>query len=406
VSEIALWYDIIENGRIKNNFHHGEYAIEKFFNKHISIPNLLCKNEIDFTIGTTSYGAEYLYKKYKNLKNFYPIEMGSYYGNARTDQLPINDKWFFKKVNTDVEILIWYPTEGFTINRKSESLNGLFELIHTKYPLNKIRFVFGDFYKSANIPDYVNYKSFKNFFWYDTITNIPKPVLNPNKRSQYDFITLNRKYRVSRYMVFTDLKRSGMLKNAFYTNLCYSNISPISMVDAFKTFYKTDNDNSFFARIHTDEFIKELHEITATVSNPKPDADIKLQDLDLSETSYLELVNETNFDSTQNLFITEKTYRAIATGHIFLICGQPKTLKHLKRNGFQTFDDLFDESYDNIPSFAERWVIIKKNLELWISMSDSEKQNYYKKSFDKIVHNQKLLYDRNFKSEIQALFED
>ena len=406
MNEIALCYDIIENGKIKNNFHHGDYQVERFFNKHISLPNLLLQNEIEFTIGTTSYGSEYLYKKYKNLTNFYPIEMGSYYGSARTDQLPIDDKWFFKKINPDIEILLWYPTEGFTINRKDESLNSLFELIHTKYPLNKIRFVFGDFYKSINLPDYVNYKPFKNFFWYNTINNIPKPVLDPNKRSSYDFITLNRKYRVSRYMVFNDLKLSGMLKNAFYTNLWLSDVSPLAMVKAFRQFYKIDRDSRFFDRTHTNEYIKDLEDIEDTISNIKPDIDINLKDIDLSNISYLELVNETNFDSTKNLFITEKTYRSIATGHIFLICGQPKTLQHLKRNGFQTFDDLFDESYDNISSFAHRWEIIKKNLELWISMSESAKQEYYKKSFDKLKSNQEILYSRNFKKEIQDLFKD
>lgn len=406
MSEIVFWYDIIENGRIKNNLSHGTYQIETFFNKNISLPNLCIQNDIDFTIGTTSYGAEYLYKKYNKLKNFYPIEMGSYYGQARTDQLPIDDKWFFKKNNTDIELLFWYPNEGFTINRKTESLNGLFDLIHTKYPSIKIRFVFGDFYKSSNIPDYVNYKCFKNFFWYDTISSIKKPILDPNKQSKYDFISLNRKYRVSRYMVFSDLENSNMLKNAFYTNLTVSSVDPIAMLEQFRTFYTVKDDDSFFDRIQTDKFIKELNDINTTIFDEKPNIDTTLKDLDFTNTSYLELVNETNFDSSTNLFITEKTYRAIAIGHIFLICGQRGTLRHLKRQGFKTFDDLFDESYDDIVSFAKRWEIIKKNLQLWMGMAESAKRDYYKKSFDKLVHNQTLLYNRNFKKEILELFED
>lgn len=406
MDDIVLWYDTIDNGVVKNNFQPGAHEIENFFNDNVGLPNLLIKNNIDFIISTSSYGTEYFYTKYSTLKSFYPIEMGSYFGNANTNQLPINEKWFLKKINNNAEIIFWYPTEGFVINRKSEALNGLFDLIHTKYPSIKIRFVFGDFYKSSNIPDYVNYKCFKNFFWYDTISSIKKPTLDTNKQSRYDFISLNRKYRVSRYMVFSDLENSNMLKNAFYTNLTISSTDPVAMLDQFRKFYTVKEDDSFFDRIQTDKFIKELNDINATIFDKKPSIDVTLTDLDFTNTSYLEVVNETNFDSSTNLFITEKTYRAIAIGHIFLICGQRGTLRHLKRQGFQTFDDLFDESYDDIVSFAKRWEIIKKNLQLWMSMSESAKRDYYKKSFDKLVHNQTLLYSRNFKKEILELFED
>jgi hypothetical protein len=178
------------------------------------------------------------------------------------------------------------------------------------------------------------------------------------------------------------------------------------MLEAFRMFNTQPEDDTFFDRIHTDSFIKELNDINRKIFDKKTFIDITLQDLDLSKISYLELVNETNFDSSKNLFITEKTYRAIANGHIFLICGQHKTLRHLQKNGFQTFDDLFDESYDDIISFAKRWEIIKKNLQLWIGMAESAKRDYYKKSFHKLVHNQNLLYGRSFKNEIQELFVD
>jgi len=409
MSEIVLWYDTIENGMIKNNLGNICPELETFFKKHIVLPQLLIQHNVDFTINTTSHGDEYFFKKYSNLKNFYPIEIGWYSGLSPTEKLPIGSAWFFKKIDPGVEILVWFPSEGFSINRNSESLNKLFNIIHRNFPNNKIRFIFGDFYKPKNIPNYVNYKCFKNYFWYNTITNIKQLKLDIDKKSQCDFITLNRRFRLSRFMIFNDLKNSGMLDNAFYTNLFLlednrHNFDAITFLDLFRKLYTTDRDDLFFNKICTNEFINDLTNMNI-VSNAVP-PDIKLTDLDLTDVSYLELVNETNFDSLNNLFITEKTFRAIALGHIFLICGQPKTLKHLKRNGFQTFDDLFDESYDNLTSFSERWEIIKKNLQLWISMSDNDKKAYYTKSFDKLVHNQNLLYNRSFKTEIEELFED
>ena len=395
MSDIVLWYDTVDNGILKNNLKDSNYS---FSNCTAILPNLLIKNNIDFVLSATSYGKEYFYKKYINLKSFYPIEIGHYNSKEDTSQFPITKFWFFKKTNKGTEILLWYPNEGFKFTRKNDSINELIELIHKTYPDNPIRFVFGDFHRPNNIPNYVNYKCFKNFFWYDTIVNITKPILKIDKQAPYDFITLNRRFRISRCMVLDDLKNSGMLDNAFYTNMMLGYQDPVFLLEQFKKYYTVPEDELFCKMFQPTSLPNIDADKLSTV-------DIKLTDLNLTDISYLEIINETCFDSADNLFITEKTYRSIAMGHIFLICGQKGTLSHLKQEGFQTFDDLFDESYDQYASFSQRWHIIKQNIKLWISMSAREKKSYYIKSYDKLLHNQKLLYDRNFKEEITELFQ-
>lgn len=46
-------------------------------------------------------------------------------------------------------------------------------------------------------------------------------------------------------------------------------------------------------------------------------------------------------------FITEKTYRTIANKHPFVMQGSPGILKHLRSQGFRTFNEIIDESYDD-----------------------------------------------------------
>jgi len=417
MSDIVLWYDCIENGTVKNNLRFdSEMSIA---NSTVRLPDFLIRNKVDFDMSTTAYASEYFYKKYSNLKSFYPIEF-SYYNKAKdkTENLPITDHWFFKKdFIGDIEILIWYPIEAFELTR-NDPINKIFDLIHSRFPEIKIRFIFGNFTRPKHVPSYVNYKCFKNFFWYDTVTKLRIPTrLDRNKDSKYDFITLNKRYREFRYMVFNDLKNSGMLSNAKYTNI-FDVITVMPdpvlrekfVLDRNKMILKFNTiveDSEFIEAIQTNDYFEELYKHTSNVWTIKhiPN-NIKLPELDLTNCSYLEVVNETVFDSVSGLFITEKTFRAIAMGHIFLICGQPGLLEHLKQEGFQTFDDLFDESYDSIRSFSQRWAIIKKNLQLWISMSEIEKKSYYMKSFDKLVHNQNLLYNRDFKTEIASLFGD
>ena len=58
------------------------------------------------------------------------------------------------------------------------------------------------------------------------------------------------------------------------------------------------------------------------------------------------MISETE-TSDQCIFITEKTYKPIYTGHPFIIWGNPGTLTYLRSIGYKTFPTLFDESYDN-----------------------------------------------------------
>lgn len=59
----------------------------------------------------------------------------------------------------------------------------------------------------------------------------------------------------------------------------------------------------------------------------------------------IEIVSETNTTS-DSFFITEKTFRPLAYGKLFLIIGSPEFETNLKKLGFDTFDDIIDKSYD------------------------------------------------------------
>jgi hypothetical protein len=165
-----------------------------------------------------------------------------------------------------------------------------------------------------------------------------------------------------------------------------------------------DKDIEFVERIKSPHFYSWLSSIDNDITK-----DLSLSQqmytVDLYDDVYLDLISETFFDSNNNVFITEKTYRAIAKGCIFLICGQAGTLAHLKTQGFKTFNDLFDESYDDCQSWSDRWHIIKQNIDLWSSMDSLQKKEYYQKSFDKLVHNQNLLYIKNYRADVEQLFK-
>lgn len=62
------------------------------------------------------------------------------------------------------------------------------------------------------------------------------------------------------------------------------------------------------------------------------------------EDSYIQLVTESTVEP--KIFITEKTWKPIASGQLFLILGNPGIIKHLRDQGIDCFDDVIDHSYD------------------------------------------------------------
>ena len=87
-----------------------------------------------------------------------------------------------------------------------------------------------------------------------------------------------------------------------------------------------------------------------------PDAD-KFSGIDWLSSAPLyndvdfEIVNETHHQNIgDNIFLTEKTFRAIYMGVPFMICGNPGSLELLRMLGYKTFPSAFDEQYDKIMS--------------------------------------------------------
>ena len=68
----------------------------------------------------------------------------------------------------------------------------------------------------------------------------------------------------------------------------------------------------------------------------------------------------------------------------------PGTLKFLQDNGFETYDHLFDESYDHMPNFEDRLNIIYDNIK------NFSKERYLDPLTEqKIQHNYERFYNND-----------
>lgn len=83
-------------------------------------------------------------------------------------------------------------------------------------------------------------------------------------------------------------------------------------------------------------------------------------------------------------FVTEKTFKAMAFYHPFLILGVPGSLTYLHSQGFETWGDTWNESYDTVQSVEGRIKIIVDNL-----------INYNKNQFQTPNNQEKLRYNHD-----------
>lgn len=111
--------------------------------------------------------------------------------------------------------------------------------------------------------------------------------------------------------------------------------------------------------------------------------------LEACEESFLFLVTETNADDDK-LFFSEKIFKPISIGMPFILLGNPGSLSVLKDMGFVTFDDWWDESYDDEPDLSLR---IQKIIEIikWIDKrSDGFRQERREEMIPYLEHNMQL----------------
>jgi hypothetical protein len=108
-------------------------------------------------------------------------------------------------------------------------------------------------------------------------------------------------------------------------------------------------------------------------------------------STYSSLVVETM--QAGSVFITEKTFKPMAFYHPFQVIAMPGILSKLKEQGFETYSNLFDESYDTTEDFDNRMAIIINNLK------EIKIQEYDLLTKEKMQYNHNRFFDTKLVKE-------
>lgn len=123
-------------------------------------------------------------------------------------------------------------------------------------------------------------------------------------------------------------------------------------------------------------------------------------DPDWYNDTYFSLVAETNTDSVPYRypvqpwpFMTEKTMKPLSYRHPYMIYGQSGTLAHLRAIGFESFENLFNESYDQIGNPKSNQPDPKLYC-IMDNVKNFERRPYDALTLGKIEHNYHHFFDR------------
>jgi hypothetical protein len=125
---------------------------------------------------------------------------------------------------------------------------------------------------------------------------------------------------------------------------------------------------------------------------------------DQSAESLLYLVTETVATGRRH-HLTEKTFKPIAMGMPFIIVGTQGSLRYLRSYGFQTFGDLWDESYDDEPDDSRRIEKIAHTLKLLDDLGEY-RQAIFDSAQDIIRHNWNHFYNGGFEAILWQELKD
>lgn len=280
-----------------------------------------------------------------------------------------------EKLGIPTEQIVWLsghiPPNAFRPDRKSKSiyLDGILSLAQAA----------DNFYRYPCMSS-LNYQS-------DIVRS---GDLNFNKKRTKRFLcfnrSMNRPYRMA--MAHMALKHN-LLEDSFFSFV--TNLTVEHMEDFLAPYMEPGDDLKYYVdkirqlvpyEIDTQHLTDEQKQSFSTVENNRKD---------LYENTYFHIVAETRMGSEPSCFISEKTWRPILNLQPFVYFGGYGALAKLKELGFQTFEDIIDENYDNELDPIKRFEMAKAEVIKLKNMSMNDIHKLYYKVVEKLLHNQTLI---------------
>ena len=239
--------------------------------------------------------------------------------------------------------------------------------------------------------------------------DLPLPTIN---KKPYKYVCYNANGKEYRQFLVTELFRRGLDKYGLIS-LLYRYGSPSQILDNFTESLGFDITKGYGKLV--DEYAKTemVKRVPLILDQTMEQVDEWDRPVDVNhiKNSYFNIVTESYMynkslsHAHKTIFeMSEKTYKALIC-QPFIHLGSYGVLKYMRSMGYQTFPELFDESYDDIINHTDRLLAVVDSIEKVCKMDDTEFHNIYCESIiSKVIHNRELVRSKEIKEKIWNKF--
>lgn len=281
-------------------------------------------------------------------KTFYPVGLAFFdFGIDYFTLLPTDV--FAAVFKRKIKVLFYYH-EGDNPARIKQRLDQLAN--RARLPTDCYVFVSANS-AARDIPGFVYFNDFELWYYQRNLEQAPLAIHSePRER---EFTALNRLHKSWRATAMADLQRIGVLDNSYWS-YCETgelgNDNPIEIDTIAQLRHNTMKflESAPYASDELDQHQRNDHSSTPGKYHTN---------------AYCNIVMETHFDADQSggTFLTEKTFKPIKHGQMFMIAGPAGSLQALRDLGYKTFDRVLDNTYDRIADHTQRWLRLRAAIQ-------------------------------------------
>lgn len=222
-------------------------------------------------------------------------------------------------------------------------------------------------------------------------------------KKPYKFLFLNGRARYHRKYLLEKFQQTGLLSQALWTNLDISELDPRQALWNPPGIMEPIPIKFLPVEYEVARYRKQLESNSGSINRSssrqentigplfnknlvfgKEWGEIYLQAEPYIDT-YFSLVTETIFDYPYS-FRTEKIWKPIAMGHPWIVAANQGYYRDLRNLGFQTFDPIIDESFDQIEDNQKR---IDRIIDVVKDLCGQDLDHFVKECYTICKYNQK-----------------
>lgn len=176
------------------------------------------------------------------------------------------------------------------------------------------------------------------------IDKVEEPVYDETYLPEKLFLCWNRRFRQHRTNLALGLDKEGLVDRSYYSmNLTDPEINSVNFVNT------VDIYSNPYLKITNEDVSKFVSKLPLVIDGEtdivRMCGDFDRAAKDFYKNSLVSIITETNYELSE-LTATEKTWKPAKEKHPFIIVGVTGALRTMREFGFQTFDEFWDESYD------------------------------------------------------------